>query len=97
MLPAGLRASRGWIWALRSAAGRRPSNPAHRPTPVVSDFPKHWRHAFLVEKELENGIQRSVQVFDAAGDAVHKVFLRESSNLDVWENLKRQAWAGEPD
>lgn len=52
-------------------------------------FPKHWCFAYLYEKETERGLQRSVQVFDAAGNAVHKVFLRDSSNLDAWEKLKR--------
>ncbi len=51
-------------------------------------FPKHWQHAFAVEKETNNGVQRSLQVFDAAGDAVHKIFLRDSSNLDAWAGIK---------
>lgn len=51
-------------------------------------FPKHWCHAFLVEKPIENGVRRSVQVFDAAGDAVHKIFLRDGSNLDAFETAK---------
>ncbi|WP_208352105.1 hemin-degrading factor [Pseudaestuariivita rosea] len=49
-------------------------------------FPKHWCHAFMVEKEIESGMQRSVQVFDAAGDAVHKIYLREGSDLIAWQN-----------
>ncbi|MDU9002908.1 hemin-degrading factor [Sedimentitalea todarodis] len=47
-------------------------------------FPKHWRHAFAVEKATEAGVSRSLQVFDAAGDAVHKIFLRDGSNVDKW-------------
>lgn len=47
-------------------------------------FPKHWQHAFAVEKATEVGVRRSLQVFDAAGDAVHKIFLREGSNVDAW-------------
>ena len=35
-------------------------------------FPRHWAHAYAVEEETEAGCRRSVQVFDAAGDAVHK-------------------------
>jgi len=50
-------------------------------------FPSHWRHAFAVETPLENGVRRSVQVFDAAGDAVHKVFLRDGSDLAAWDAL----------
>ncbi|MEM8958842.1 MAG: ChuX/HutX family heme-like substrate-binding protein [Pseudomonadota bacterium] len=48
-------------------------------------FPKHWVHAFAVDKQTERGVLRSLQVFDAAGDAVHKVFLRGHSNHDAWK------------
>lgn len=47
-------------------------------------FPSHWKHAFMVEKQTETGTRRSIQVFDAAGDAVHKIFLRDASDLDAW-------------
>ncbi|WP_227268820.1 hemin-degrading factor [Roseobacter weihaiensis] len=47
-------------------------------------FPSHWRHAYMVEKETEAGMRRSLQVFDAAGDAVHKVFLRDETAVDAW-------------
>lgn len=50
-------------------------------------FPAHWVHAFALERETERGPQRSIQVFDAAGDAVHKIYLREGSNLDAWAPL----------
>jgi len=51
-------------------------------------YPKHWCFAFLVEKEIEDGIRRSVQIFDAAGDAVHKIFLRETSELGAFVEAK---------
>ncbi|MEY8842833.1 hemin-degrading factor [Cribrihabitans sp. XS_ASV171] len=50
-------------------------------------FPAHWVSAFAVEQEGKTGMRRSVQVFDAAGDAVHKVHLRDGSNLDHWVHL----------
>ncbi|MFC3612525.1 hemin-degrading factor [Lutimaribacter marinistellae] len=51
-------------------------------------FPRHWQHGFAVEKTLEDGgIRRSIQVFDAAGDAVHKVFLRDKSVLEEWDGI----------
>ncbi|MAC77730.1 MAG: hemin-degrading factor [Rhodobacteraceae bacterium] len=50
-------------------------------------FPSHWVSAFAVETQTDSGIRRSVQVFDAAGDAVHKVHLRDGSNLDGWATL----------
>ncbi|QFG35208.1 putative hemin transport protein [Paracoccus pantotrophus] len=52
-------------------------------------FPRHWLHAFAVESEVGTATRRSVQVFDAAGDAVHKIHLREGSELAAWEALKR--------
>lgn len=50
-------------------------------------FPSHWRHGFMVEKDTEAGVRRSLQVFDAAGDAVHKIFLRDGSDLEAWSRL----------
>jgi len=51
-------------------------------------FPSHWKHAFMVEKEIEDGVRRSIQVFDAAGDAVHKIFLRGPEGHAAWEGIK---------
>lgn len=50
-------------------------------------FPSHWVSAFAVETTTDSGVRRSIQVFDAAGDAIHKVHLREASNLDGWAAL----------
>ncbi len=58
-------------------------------------FPSHWRHAFLVEVEAEGGTRRSLQVFDAAGDAVHKVILREGSDLSAWARATSDLAAGD--
>ncbi|MFY2823535.1 hemin-degrading factor [Ruegeria sp. MALMAid1280] len=49
-------------------------------------FPRHWVHGFAVSKTLEDGfVRRSLQIFDAAGDAVHKIFLRDSSVTEEWD------------
>lgn len=53
-------------------------------------FPSRWVHAFAVEVPGEAGPRRSIQVFDAAGEAVHKVHLRPESNLAAWEALKAE-------
>ena len=53
-------------------------------------FPNRWVHAFAVEKETDQGLRRSVQIFDAAGDAVHKIHLRETSDLAAWDRLKSE-------
>lgn len=51
-------------------------------------FPKHWCHAFMVETQGEDGPRRSLQVFDAAGDAVHKIILRDASDHAAWDDLR---------
>jgi len=50
-------------------------------------FQGRWRHAFAVSTESRRGIRRSLQFFDAHGEAVHKVFLTEDSELEVYEAL----------
>ncbi|MEM8813920.1 MAG: ChuX/HutX family heme-like substrate-binding protein [Pseudomonadota bacterium] len=50
-------------------------------------FPSHWSFAFQVEKKTEGGVRRSLQVFDAAGDAVHKIFLVETSKKESWDEI----------
>lgn len=47
-------------------------------------FPKHWVSAFAVTRPTESGVRCSLQVFDAAGDAVHKIFLRDDSDMAAW-------------
>lgn len=46
-------------------------------------FPSHWVHGFAVEEEGK----RSLQIFDAAGDAVHKVHLRPDSDVAAFDAL----------
>lgn len=51
-------------------------------------FMNHWRHAFALREPMEDGrIRRSLQVFDASGSAVHKVFQTEASDGDAMEAL----------
>lgn len=60
-------------------------------------FPRHWVHGFAVEKQTDKGLMRSLQIFDAAGDAVHKVFLRPQSHLDAWpQTVGALERAGDP-
>jgi putative hemin transport protein len=53
-------------------------------------FPSQWCHAFMVEKETDAGLRRSLQVFDAAGDAVHKIFMRDEAHVFDWDMAKAQ-------
>lgn len=50
-------------------------------------FPSHWVHAFAVQEISEDGVKRSIQVFDAAGDAVHKVHLKPASDVAVFDRM----------
>ncbi|MFA6156522.1 hemin-degrading factor [Mesorhizobium sp.] len=50
-------------------------------------FPKIWSHGFAVEKRDGEDIRRSLQFFDAAGEAVHKVHLRPASSLYAYQKL----------
>lgn len=50
-------------------------------------FPAQWVHGFALEEETEKGLKRSLQFFDAAGDAVHKVHLRPGSDATQWQPL----------
>lgn len=50
-------------------------------------FPSHWVHAFAVETMTETGPRRSLQIFDAAGDAVHKIHLRDGSDHAAWSGI----------
>lgn len=50
-------------------------------------FPKVWAHGFAVEKRDGSDIKHSLQFFDDAGDAVHKVHLRPASNLYAYQKL----------
>jgi putative hemin transport protein len=50
-------------------------------------FPKVWAHGFAVEKRDGDEIRRSLQFFDDAGEAVHKVHLRPASNLYAYQKL----------
>lgn len=44
---------------------------------------RHWVHAFAVHE----GDARSVQVFDAAGDAVHKIHLKPESDAAAFDRM----------
>lgn len=50
-------------------------------------FLSGWHSVFAVEQEAARGMQRSLQIFDRQGVAVHKVFLTEHSDLDAWSAL----------
>lgn len=51
-------------------------------------FPKAWAYGFAVTKtDGEKNIRRSLQFFNKAGDAVHKIHLRDASDVDAYDAL----------
>lgn len=50
-------------------------------------FFAHWKHGFAVTDETPRGTLRSLQVFDGFGDAVHKLYLREESDLGAYATI----------
>lgn len=50
-------------------------------------FPGTWAHGFAVTKDDGESVRRSLQFFDQAGNAVHKVHLRPASNLAAYEAI----------
>ncbi|MGK5081131.1 hemin-degrading factor [Janthinobacterium sp. HLX7-2] len=54
-------------------------------------FYRHWAHGFAVREVNEKGgeqeVQRSLQFFDAAGNAVHKIFLKPQSERAAYDAL----------
>lgn len=50
-------------------------------------FPSTWAHGFAVEKRDGDDVRRSLQFFDAAGVAVHKIHLRPASNVEAYQSL----------
>ncbi|WXL27018.1 ChuX/HutX family heme-like substrate-binding protein [Ectopseudomonas mendocina] len=46
-----------------------------------------WDSVFAVDEKTQKGAQRSIQIFDRQGTAVHKVFLTEQSHHQAWEAL----------
>ncbi|WP_137820417.1 hemin-degrading factor [Pseudomonas sp. 2FG] len=54
-----------------------------------------WASVFAIEEPTGKGVQRSIQVFDRQGVAVHKVFLTEDSELKAWAPLLERFRAAE--
>lgn len=50
-------------------------------------FPKHWAYGFAVEADGDHGTRRSLQFFDTTGEALQKVYLRDTSDAEAWAPL----------
>ncbi len=47
-------------------------------------FMNHWHHGFAVTDQTPDGERQSFQFFNAAGEAVHKVYLQPESNYGAY-------------
>ncbi|MCV0429247.1 MAG: hemin-degrading factor, partial [Roseibium sp.] len=50
-------------------------------------FPANWVYGFAVEKSDGKDVRRSLQFFDAHGDAVQKIHARPDTDLEAWDDL----------
>ncbi len=53
-------------------------------------FFSHWHFGFAVQEETKKGIRKSLQFFDLSGTSVHKVYMREESDHDAYDQLVEQ-------
>lgn len=50
-------------------------------------FPSRWHHSFAVIDETDGGPRRSLQVFDADGTAVHKIYQKPATDSAAFDRL----------
>ena len=50
-------------------------------------FFAHWQHGFAVAEPGAHGPMRSLQIYDAAGQAVHKIFLKDGGDVAAYERI----------
>ncbi len=58
-------------------------------------FMQHWASCFAVEEDTRSGLRKSIQIFDKAGDAVHKIYWTNKSNEAVFDAIRAQFKAEE--
>ena len=49
-----------------------------------------WAHGFAVREMTKDGLQRSLQFFDKAGVAIHKIYLKTNSSVTNYDALLEQ-------
>ena len=50
-------------------------------------FVRHWAYGYAVTEETKSGERFSLQFFDGAGDAVHKIYAIDGSDRDLLDAL----------
>src|SRR5690606_26483564 len=71
----------------RNVAGHGPMAQVVGPDIDLRLFLSRWASGFALVEDGARGVKRSLQLFDGSGTAVHKVFLRDSSDVGAYERL----------
>jgi len=50
-------------------------------------FPQQWKSAFALHEETTRGERYSIQIFDAYGDAVLKIYATPNTDMAAWHKL----------
>ena len=50
-------------------------------------FYKHWQLGYAVQEKVKDGLRRSLQFYDASGTAIHKIYLKDDSDVAAYERL----------
>lgn len=50
-------------------------------------FPHQWKSAFALTEKSARGDRHSMQIFDAHGDAVLKIYATDQTDMDAWQAL----------
>ena len=53
-------------------------------------FYGRWAHGYAVDEPTAHGPQRSLQFYDAAGVAIHKIFMRATTDRAAWDAVVAQ-------
>ncbi|MBZ4376905.1 hemin-degrading factor [Corallococcus sp. AS-1-6] len=59
-------------------------------------FLSRWCFVFALREDLSGQVRRGFQVFDAAGTAVHKIYLQDDANVAAFEGLVRELQHEDP-
>lgn len=50
-------------------------------------FMSHWKYSFAVSEPSKIGLRKSLQFFDKAGQAIHKIYITNKSNEAAYDDL----------
>lgn len=64
-----------------------PMGIAHSKDIDLRYFMKNWGHVYAVTFQSGKRTMRSIQIFDVAGEAVHKIYTTPKSDLEAYETL----------